>query len=40
MVTVLVELSLVERFHGFDGELEGAVTPFDNQILRPAPSHN
>jgi hypothetical protein len=27
MVTVLVEFSLLERFHGFDAELEGAATP-------------
>jgi hypothetical protein len=29
MVTVLVELSLLERFHG-DGELERAATSSDN----------
>jgi hypothetical protein len=36
MVTVLVESSLLERFHGLTGEFEGAATPSDNQMLRPA----
>jgi hypothetical protein len=35
MVTVPWSSSLIERFSRFDGELERAVTPSDNQILRP-----
>jgi hypothetical protein len=34
MVTVLVQFSLLERFHG-DGELEGAVPPSPGMLDRP-----